>query len=199
MPHRGNTPFVRILVAPPDAHLETHEPGHQGRARAGWGRGGTRARPVGSGRASRWKGTTRSVEGLRQRTSAGCRCSSKGAVRLGPRSCEASIGDSCTYTLVRGACRAPRTLHPRAAPPELLGGVAEGPRAALVAAGGGRTPSSGCRWRRSPCGRGATDRHSTVVDPGCVTSRPRLGLRGALFGVEPSDPHRGIPSALGPQ
>jgi hypothetical protein len=61
MPHRGNTPFVRIPLAPPDARLETHEPGHQGRARAGRGRGGTLARPVGSGRASRWKGTTRSA------------------------------------------------------------------------------------------------------------------------------------------
>ena len=70
--------------------------------------------------------------------------------------------------------RAARDL-PGAAPPELLGGAAEGAGAALVAAGGGRTPSPGCRWRRSPSGSGLAERHSAGVGLMRTTDpRPRL-------------------------
>jgi hypothetical protein len=40
------------------------------------------------------------------------------------RRTDPSTPNRCTYILVRGAFRAPRPLHPRAAPPALLGGVA---------------------------------------------------------------------------
>ena len=49
-----------------------------------------------------------------------------------------SARDRCTYTLLRVAFGATRTLHPETAPPEQLGGAVSGTEAALAAGGGER-------------------------------------------------------------
>ena len=78
---------------------------------------------------------------------------------------DASARDRCTYTLVRVAIRATRTLHHETAPPELLGGAVRGTGAALVAAGGGE--------RRHRDAGGGVPREATVPQTG-TASTPAL-------------------------
>jgi hypothetical protein len=76
----------------------------------------------------------------------------------GPWRTDTSTRLGCTYTLVQVAFRATCPLRLGTAPPELVGGAVSGTGAVLVAAGGGRTPSPGFWWRRSPYSRGAVHR-----------------------------------------
>ena len=109
----------------------------------------------------------------------------------------------------RSVPRAARDL-PGAAPPELLGGAAEGAGAALVAAGGGRTPSSGPRWRRSSSLEGPHERRRSARQPDthapvCTAEKGAMdvgsGTRGADCGrlarCTPEPCRSGVPSGRG--
>ena len=69
------------------------------------------------------------------------------------RRTDASTRGRCTYTLGRGAFRAPCPLYPETTPPELLGGAAEGIGAVLMAAGGGENAVTGTSVAAFPFGR----------------------------------------------